>query len=325
MAPPSNLPRLSFVDSHTGGEPTRVITGGFPALPGASLAEQRSAFSRDFDHWRSLINNEPRGHEVLVSAVLVEPKAPDCAAGVLFFNDAGMLGMCGHGTIGVIATLAYLGQLGPGVHRLDTPVGVVSATLHGDGRVSVANVAARRYRAGVNVNVPGLGEVRGDVAWGGNWFFLVDAGSRTLDLTQLAALEDETRRIQDALNAQGVTGEGGAPIDHIELFAHSGTPGVDARNYVRCPGGAYDRSPCGTGTSAKLACLAADGQLAPGQRWVQESVIGSTFEASYELISGEVRPTITGRAFITAEGTILAQEGDPYAWGIGVGAGAIGG
>lgn len=320
MAPPPNLPRLSFVDSHTGGEPTRVITGGFPQLPGASLAEQRTAFSRNFDHWRSFVNNEPRGHEVLVSAVLVEPQAPGCVAGVLFFNDAGMLGMCGHGTIGTVATLAYLGKLGPGVHHLDTPVGVVSATLHPDGRVSVANVAARRHRAGVSANVPGLGEVRGDVAWGGNWFFLVDVGNRTLDLSQLEILRDETRRIQDALNEQGVTGENGAPIDHIELFTHAVSPGVNARNYVRCPGGAYDRSPCGTGTSAKLACLAADGQLAPGERWVQESVIGSTFEASYELIGGEVRPTITGRAFITAEGTLVAQSGDPYAWGISVGA-----
>ncbi len=309
--------RVQFVDSHTAGEPTRVVLGGFPALPGDTLEEQRAAFAHDFDHWRTFINNEPRGNDVLVSALLVEPRAPDCAAGVIFFNNAGMLGMCGHGTIGVVTTLAHLGRIGPGEHRIDTPVGVVRATLYPGGRVSVANVPARRYRAGVTVQVPGLGPVTGDVAWGGNWFFLTEAAvGQQVDLAHVDELMGQTRRIASALAAAGITGEGGAVVDHIELFAR--TPTADSRSFVLCPGGAYDRSPCGTGTSAKLACLAADGKLAPGEIWVQESVIGSTFEASYELRGGEVHPTVTGRAYVTAQGELLVQPGDPFAWGIGV-------
>ncbi len=307
--------RISFVDSHSAGEPTRVVLGGFPELPGETLAQQREALSRDFDRWRTLVNLEPRGNDVLVSALLLPPKSPDCVTGVIYFNNAGPLGMCGHGTMGVVTTLAYLGRIGPGDHRIETPVGVVTATLHDDGRVSVANVPASRHLRDVAVTVDGLGEVRGDVAWGGNWFFLVDVGERSLSLNDLVALTDETLRIRRALGEAGMTGEGGAEIDHIELFSHAG--GVN-RNFVMCPGGAYDRSPCGTGTSAKLACLAADGRLEPGQVWRQESVIGSVFEGQYSLRDGQVHPVITGRAFVTMQGELLVQPGDPFAWGIGV-------
>lgn len=311
------MPRIRFVDSHTAGEPTRVILEGFPRLPGDTLAAQREALARDFNHWRTLVNNEPRGNDVLVSALLTAPQAPDCVAGVIFFNNVGPLGMCGHGTIGVVATLAYLGRIGPGEHRLDTPVGVVSATLHPDGRVSVRNVPAYRAHKGVTLSVPGLGHIVGDVAYGGNWFFLTDAGMQPVQLSEVEALTDSAWRIRQALAAQGVTGTGGAVIDHVELFAK--VNGV-SRSFVLCPGKAYDRSPCGTGTSAKLACLAADGLLAPGQVWVQESVIGSRFEAHYALEDGlpvgSIRPTITGQAFVTAEGELIVQPGDPFAWGI---------
>ncbi|GGO18756.1 proline racemase family protein [Deinococcus humi] len=310
--------RISFVDSHSAGEPTRVVLGGFPELPGETLAQQREALGRDFDRWRTLVNLEPRGNDVLVSALLLPPRSPDCVAGVIYFNNAGPLGMCGHGTMGVVTTLAYLGRIGPGAHRIETPVGVVTATLHDDGRVSVANVPAFRHLQDVAVSVEGLGEVRGDVAWGGNWFFLVDVGERVLSLDTLPALTDETLRIRQALEEAGITGEGGAEIDHIELFSHAG--GVN-RNFVMCPGGAYDRSPCGTGTSAKLACLAADGRLAPGQVWRQESVIGSVFEGQYSLHSGQVHPVITGRAFVTMQGDLIVQPEDPFAWGIRPGEG----
>lgn len=305
--------RVKFIDSHTAGEPTRVVLDGFPELPGATLAEQRQALARDFDTWRSLVNNEPRGNDVLVSALLLPPRAPDCVAGVIFFNNVGPLGMCGHGTIGLVATLAYLGRIGPGEHRIDTPVGVVSATLHEDGRVSVGNVPAYRHLQGVTVSVEGVGEVRGDVAWGGNWFFLTEAGGQDLSLTNVEALTDAAWRIRQALTAAGVTGAGGAEIDHIELFGQ--VDGV-SRNFVLCPGGAYDRSPCGTGTSAKMACLAADGHLAPGQPWVQQSVIGTEFEGQYRWEGGQLHPTITGQAYITAEGELIVQPGDPFAWGI---------
>ncbi|CAM3577757.1 proline racemase family protein [Deinococcus frigens] len=314
--------RLPFVDSHSAGEPTRVVLGGFPELPGETLAQQRRALSRDFDRWRTLVNLEPRGNEVLVGALLLPPKAPDCVAGVIYFNNAGPLGMCGHGTMGLVSTLAYLGRIGPGEHRIDTPVGVVTATLHDDGRVSVANVPAYRHLQNVSVTVKGLGEVRGDVAWGGNWFFLVEVGDRRLGLDDIAQLSDETLRIRRALKAAGVTGAGGAEIDHIELSStmQDKNGGGVHRNFVMCPGGAYDRSPCGTGTSAKLACLAADGKLQPGQVWRQESVIGSVFEGQYSWQGGQVHPVITGRAFITVQGELIVQPGDPFAWGIGVAA-----
>ena len=315
---------ITVIDSHTAGEPTRVVLDGLPALAGATLAEQRDDFARRHDGLRNAIANEPRGSEVMVGALLVAPCAPcapGCVAGMIFFNNVGVIGMCGHGTIGVVATLAHLGRIGVGRHRLDTPVGVVDTELHADGRVTVFNVPSWRHAADVEVDVPGLGRVRGDVAWGGNWFFLVDAtrldGAPALDLANVEALTELTWRIRGALEAAGVTGADGATIDHIELFAPS--PTADARNFVLCPGKAYDRSPCGTGTSAKLACLAADGALPPGRAWVQESVIGSRFEASWQPVEGTpgaVAPAITGRAWITAESRLLRAVDDPFRDGI---------
>ena len=312
---------ISVIDSHTAGEPTRVVLDGLPGLRGATLAEQRADFVARHDAFRAAVVNEPRGNDTLVGALLVAPCAPGCAAGMIFFNNVGALGMCGHGAIGVVATLAHLGRLDAGRCRLDTPVGVVDAELHADGRVTVFNVPSRRHLAGVTVDVPGLGPVTGDVAWGGNWFFLVDAtrlpGAPVLDLAHVEPLTALAWRIRQALEAQGVTGTAGAPIDHVELFAP--TPGADARNFVLCPGKAYDRSPCGTGTSAKLACLAADGKLAPGRAWVQESVIGSRFEASWVPVEGrpdEILPAITGRAWITAEARLLRAADDPFRDGI---------
>jgi 4-hydroxyproline epimerase len=313
--------QIAVIDSHTAGEPTRVVLRGAPALRGDSLAEQRADFARHHDAFRSAVACEPRGSDAMVGALLVEPRTPGCVAGMIFFNNVGMLGMCGHGTIGVVATLAHLGRLGPGRHRLDTPVGPVETELHADGHVTVFNVASWRHASAVTLDVPGVGPVTGDVAWGGNWFFLVDATqfkpAPTLALANVEALTDLTWRIRGALTARGVTGEGGAEIDHIELFAPS--PTADSRNFVLCPGKAYDRSPCGTGTSAKLACLAADGHLAPGATWVQESVIGSRFEGRWAPAEGEagrILPAIRGRAWITAEATLLLAHDDPFRDGI---------
>ena len=259
----------------------------------------------------------------MVGALLVEPRAPGCAAGMIFFNNVGALGMCGHGTIGVVATLAHLGRLAPGRHRLDTPVGVVETELHGDGRVTVHNVPAWRQAAGVTVQVPGVGPVTGDVAWGGNWFFLVDATrlpeAPAIALAQVEALTGLAWRIRQALVAAGVTGAEGAEIDHVELFAPAAAP-ADARNFVLCPGKAYDRSPCGTGTSAKVACLAAAGELEPGKVWRQESIVGSVFEASYardaDLPADQVVPTIRGSAYVSGQGTLLFGADDPFAYGL---------
>jgi len=301
------MQRISVVDSHTGGEPTRVVVAGFPDLGGGPLAERRQRFERELDRYRAAIINEPRGSEVIVGALLVEPHEPGCAAGVIFFNNVGTIGMCGHGSIGLAATLAHMGRMKPGEHRIDTPVGVVSVKLHENGEVTVANVASWRSHKGVRVEVPGLGSVTGDIAWGGNWFYLVEWNGTALTLQNTETLTEEAWRIRQALNEQGHP-----DVDHVELMS-------GRRNFVLCPGKAYDRSPCGTGTSAKLACLAADGKLAEGAPWVQESVVGSTFTATYRWLdraSGKVLPAITGRAYITAEASLAIDERDPFAWGI---------
>ena len=312
--------RISVVDSHTGGEPTRVVLDGIPDLGGGSVADRARAFRDRHDTFRSCVVNEPRGSDILVGALLVPPVDPTAAAGVIFFNNVGVLGMCGHGTIGLIVTLANQGRIRPGTHKLETPVGDITATLHPDGRVSVRNVPSYRFRKGVAVEVPGIGTVTGDVAWGGNWFYLGSAGaspSQELTVANAEPLTDLTWRIRQSLEAAGITGADGGVIDHIELFGPPHDPVNHGRNFVLCPGKAYDRSPCGTGTSAKLACLAADGKLAPGEVWRQESVTGSVFEGTYEAAGdGRIIPTVTGTAFVTAETTLLVDPNDPLKDGI---------
>jgi len=309
------MKRIKVIDSHTGGEPTRLVIDGFPDLGHGSMAERRALLAQRHDDWRAAAVLEPRGSDVVVGALLCKPVDPASAAGVIFFNNTGYLGMCGHGTIGLVASLAYMGLIRPGEHRIETPVGTVTATLHGDGSVSVRNVPAWRHLHQVAVEVPGHGTVRGDVAWGGNWFFLASEHGQRVASDKLEALTAYSVALREALAAQGITGAGGAEIDHIELFADDDA-GADSRNFVLCPGKAYDRSPCGTGTSAKIACLAADGKLAPGQIWHQASIIGSRFEASYAVEEGQVIPTLRGRAHMSAEATLLIEEGDPFAWGI---------
>jgi len=316
------MTRIRVIDSHTGGEPTRLVIDGFPDLGTGSMAERKLQLAEHYDAWRAACVLEPRGSDVLVGALLCAPVDPNASAGVIFFNNTGYLGMCGHGTIGLIASLAHLGKIGPGVHAIETPVGTVQATLHDDGSVSVRNVPAYRYRKAVALQVPGIGMVVGDIAWGGNWFFLVAEHGLAISGDNLDALTAYTVAIQKALEDQGIRGEDGGLIDHIELFADDEK--ADSRNFVLCPGKAYDRSPCGTGTSAKLACLAADGKLQPGQVWRQASVIGSDFEGSYERLEHGadqglkqlVIPTIRGRAYISAEATLILESDDPFAWGI---------
>ncbi|QEM82239.1 4-hydroxyproline epimerase [Halomonas binhaiensis] len=308
------MKRVHVIDSHTAGEPTRLVLDGFPALQGKSLAEKRDALRDHHDQWRRATMLEPRGHDVLVGALYCESTSEDTACGVIFFNNSGYLGMCGHGTIGLVASLHHIGRMSPGSHRIDTPVGPVDATLHDDGAVTVRNVLSYRYRKQVPVDVPGYGLVHGDIAWGGNWFFLVSDHDQRIALDNVDALTDFTWAIRQALTAQSIRGEDGGEIDHIELFADD--PKADSRNFVLCPGKAYDRSPCGTGTSAKLACLAADGKLAPGETWVQASICGGHFEASYQWEGDRIRPWIKGRAHISADATLLIDEQDPFAWGI---------
>lgn len=309
---------MRYVDSHTEGEPTRVIVDGGPDLGDGSMQDRIERLARDYDHVRRTVILEPRGSNALVGALLVAPTRPDCAAGVLFFNNTGYLGMCGHGTIGVAVTLARMGTIEPGVSRIETPVGVVSVNLVDANTVTVENVASYRYRSNVTVEVPDLGPVTGDIAWGGNWFFLAKDTPYPINLDNERQLTDAALKVQRALREQGITGRDAGDIDHIEFFSGALAADANSRNFVLCPGGAYDRSPCGTGTSAKIACLADAGTLAPDTDWVQESVIGSRFVARYSLgPKGEIIPSITGRAFVCAEGSLVQQPGDPFAEGIG--------
>ncbi len=310
----STLPRVRVIDSHTGGEPTRVVLEGAPDLGGGSLATRARLFREQHDRFRSAVVNEPRGSDIIVGALLCPPVNPACAAGVIFFNNIGVLGMCGHGTIGLIATLAHLGRIEPGEHRIETPVGEVKATLHPDGRVSVENVPSYRTARDVSLALADGTPVRGDVAWGGNWFFLAAEHGQELALARTRELTDFALAVRVAAHAAGFS-----DIDHVELFGPPVTPGADSRSFVLCPGGAYDRSPCGTGTSAKLACLAAAGKLAEGATWVQESICGSTFTGTYrwqDRTRGIIIPTITGSAHLTAEASLLLDPRDPLCWGV---------
>ncbi len=314
--PNTHTPSIEVIDSHTGGEPTRLVVAGFPDLGSGPLAERRERLAREFDHLRRAIVCEPRGSDVLVGALLTPPTQPKAVAGVIFFNNVGTLGMCGHGAIGVIRSLQHLGRIGPGEHWLETPVGMVGAVLHADGRVSIRNVPSYRHAKDVIVALPGRGPVRGDVAWGGNWFFITADTPLPLELPYWRDLTEYATQIRQAVHAAGITGANGEEIDHIELSAASPTPDCDARNFVLCPGLAYDRSPCGTGTSAKLACLAADGLLQAGAPWRQESIIGSVFEGRWEPdAEARIRPTITGTAHVTAHSRLLLDPDDPFVHG----------
>jgi 4-hydroxyproline epimerase len=307
--------RVEVVDSHTGGEPTRVVVAGGPDLGTGPLPGRLELFRRDHDRFRSAVVNEPRGSDVLVGALLCEPHDRACTAGVIFFNNVGFIGMCGHGTIGLVATLSLLARIKPGEHRIETVVGTVTCTLLPDGGVRIENVPSYRFKKGVVVEVDGR-RVTGDVAWGGNWFFLVDATDEELALGNVERLTQRTWAIRRALQKNGITGGDGKEIDHIELCAPSPVKGINSRNFVLCPGGAYDRSPCGTGTSAKVACLYEDGALKEGETWRQESILGSVFEASVRLRDGKIIPTIEGNAHVTGVGTLILDPGDPFVDGI---------
>jgi 4-hydroxyproline epimerase len=319
---PTGPVTLQVIDSHTGGEPTRTLIAGGPDLGAGSLAERRRRMNDEVDWIRTTLINEPRGSDVFVGAILCKPLDPSCDAGVIFFNNTGYLNMCGHGMIGFVVTLAHLGTLQPGVHRIETPVGVVTATLQSPNRVSFENVPSYRYRTSVALDLGEFGVITGDIAWGGNWFFLAEVEGVTPGaIPQLTTL---CQSIREELECRGITGKDGQVIDHIEVFGQPSGSGP-IRNFVLCPGFAYDRSPCGTGTSAKVACLAADGKLAPGAIWRQESIIGSVFEATYRHAEGAdpeidgpvVVPTVTGSAYVNAEINVIVNPADPFAFGIG--------
>jgi 4-hydroxyproline epimerase len=302
---------MKVIDSHTEGEPTRMVVAGGPPLGNGSMAERRALFAAQYDHYRSFAANEPRGYDAVVGALLCEPVDASCAAGLIFFNNTGYIGMCGHGTIGAAVTLMHMGRIGLGQHRFETPVGVVSAQLNSANEVTIENVQSYRHLENVSLQVEGLGPVTGDVAWGGNWFFLCHSSPCELHASNIPALTRHGEAVKAALKRQGITGRNGGEIDHIEFFGPAHSADAHSRNFVLCPGGAYDRSPCGTGTSAKLACLAASGKLKAGDTWIQESIIGTRFEARYRATDNGVIPSITGRAYLTAQAELIADPADP--------------
>jgi len=311
---PSEPLTISVIDSHTEGEPTRVVTGGFPKLDGDDISGKLEHFRNHYDHLRSAIVNEPRGHSAIVGALLLEPSDPDNDCGVIFFNNVGFLKMCGHGTIGLVRTLEHLGRTVPGDLKIETIAGVVGAHLHGDGSVTIRNVASRRVSKGAEVHVEGFGIVTGDIAWGGNWFFLISEHPFEISPSNIPEMTAFTESVMRSLRESGISGDDGARIDHVELFTPSDD--ADSRNFVLCPGGEYDRSPCGTGTSAKVACLYEDGKLAEGEVWIQESVVGSRFEASVEIVDGTIIPSIRGTAHIVSVSDLIIAPEDPFAYGI---------
>lgn len=309
--------QLTIIDSHTGGEPTRTIVSGGPDLGSGTMAERLAVFRDKFDHIRSALVNEPRGSEVMVGALYCEPADPANAAGVIFFNNVGYLGMCGHGTIGLAVTLYHLGKIELGIHTFETPVGPVEVNLTSPFDVSFDNVPSYRLAKDVSVDVEGIGIVTGDIAWSGNWFFLIKHHGQALLANNTDKLIDYTCRVRNALEANQISGAGGQPIDHVELFGDASDPSVaDSRNFVLCPGSAYDRSPCGTGTSSKLACLYADGLLVPGDKWRQESIIGSVFEGSVRIKNDNIIPRISGQAFVNLQAQVIINPNDPYRFGI---------
>ena len=308
--------RVRIIDSHTAGEPTRVVVSGMPDLGAGPMSERAARFHHEFDTFRSAVVNEPRGNDAIVGALLCEPFDPSCDAGVIFFNNVGLLNMCGHGTIGLVVTLAHMGRVREGSCRIDTVCGPVDARLNPNGSVTIRNVASWRSAVQVGVGVPGFGVVHGDVAWGGNWFFLSHDHGQELSLNRLDELTDFAWRIRQCIEAQGLAGSDGREIDHIELFGPPTDSRADSKSFVLCPGKAYDRSPCGTGTSAKLACLYADGKLQPGQVWRQESIVGSVFEGTVAVVDGHLYPSITGFAYVNAEADLILDERDPFCYGI---------
>lgn len=312
----TGIHRLRVIDSHTAGEPTRIVISGAPDLGQGSVASKLAVFRDKFDSIRSAVVNEPRGSDAIVGALLCPPSDPGCSAGVIFFNNVGYLGMCGHGTIGLMVTLAHLGKLSPGEHQIETPVGKVTACLDGNGRATVQNVPSYRHATKVKVDVPGHGPVTGDIAWGGNWFFLVNDHGMHIAFSHIDRLTEFTWNIRQQLTRHRITGANGQEIDHIELFGPPEAPEADSKNFVLCPGKSYDRSPCGTGTSAKMACLYADGKLRSGEVWRQESIVGSIFEGTITERDGELHPTITGSAFVNADSELILDPQDPFCFGI---------
>jgi 4-hydroxyproline epimerase len=312
----TSLRMMRVIDSHTAGQPTRVIVEGGPDLGTGPLTERRDRLRKNFDRFRSAVVGEPRGSDALVGAVLCKPNDPSCTTGVIFFDNVRYLDMCGHAMIGLAVTLEYLGHIKGGPHRVETPVGVVTVELNPIGDISIQNVPSYRYRKDVVVDLDGAGKVTGDIAWGGSWFFLVNDHHEELNPNRVGRLTDVTRTIRRALAREGVTGPNGEEIDNVALFGAPHRNDANSKNFVLRSGKSYGRSPCGTATSAKLASLFTDGAIVEGQIWRQESIVGTIFDGAVKVIEGKIVPTIRSTAYVTAESMLIVDERDPFCWGL---------
>jgi 4-hydroxyproline epimerase len=314
-------PRLRVIDSHTIGEPTRVVideslVAGLDLGMG-SVRERRDRFRDRYDHVRSALVGDPRGTNAMVGVILVPPADPSCRFGAFCVNRVGYLDMCGHATIGLAVTLGSQRIIEPGSFRLETPAGVVGVMWHGGGAASFECVPPRRIAKGLALACDDGSRVTGDVATSGLWFFICRDHGLAVEPAAIPALTERAWSIRRALEARGITGDGGEVIDHVVLLGPPHEPGNDGRAFVLCPDGAFDRSPCGTGTSALVGCLLDDGILAEGRTWRQESVLGGVYEARIRREQGVAVPTVRGRAWLTAETTLHFAADDPYRIGLG--------
>jgi 4-hydroxyproline epimerase len=314
---PENIPaQIEVIDSHTGGEPTRLVLDGWPQPEGNSMQERLEFLRTQHDTLRQAVICEPRGHNAIIGALLTPPVNPESVTGVIFFNDVGYLGMCGHALIGTVATLKWLGTIDVGEVQIDTPAGIVKATIDEEGNILLANVESYLYKKDISLEVPGIGTVTGDISYGGNWFFLANSVKQEIQLSNIDELMATSKLIRTALWEAGHTGTDGAMVDHVEFFSAPDNEKADSKNFVLCPGNAYDRAPCGTGTSAKMATLHARGLLAEGQTWIQEGITGSLYEGRLEMVDGTLTPFIRSKAFVTSRSTLILNQNDPFCWGI---------
>jgi 4-hydroxyproline epimerase len=308
--PMSDISLVKILDSHAGGAPTRLMLSGGPELGAGPLAERAKVFQEKHDRFRRATVGEPRGSDAVMGALLVEPHDKGCQAGLIFFSNAGYPSLSAHGIIGSVVSLAHLGRIKPGPVKLDTPAGPVSAVLGAGGEVSFENVPAYRREKDLPLYLPGVGDVNVDLAYGGAWFCLIEQHDQRLALDNLPQLTDYCARIRQAVSDSGFP-----EIDHVALFGPGTQAGANSRDFVLGPGKTYERSPSGAATSARLACLAADGKLAAGAEWVQEGILGSVLRAKYRKQGDKIIPTITGHGYIMGEGTLLLDPADPFAWG----------
>jgi 4-hydroxyproline epimerase len=311
---------VRVIDSHTIGEPTRLVLDdaflhGLDLGTG-SVRSRRDVFRSRYDHLRRALVADPRGVEAMVGVILVPPSDPTCDFGALYCNRVGYLDMCGHATIGLAVSLGHIGRIKPGAFRLETPAGIVGVEWHGGSEASIQSVSPRRIHRMLSIACRDGTTVNGDVATSGLWFFICRDHGIPVVPDAIPRLLEKAWMIRRSLEAAGITGDAGEPIDHIVLMGQALDPANSARNFVLCPDGAFDRSPCGTATSALVGCLYEDGHLDEGAAWRQESILGGLYESSIRRQGGVLIPTVRGRAWITAEATLHFAEDDPYRTGL---------